>query len=108
VHRGGFDGEASRRGQQGEAGQQPQPSGDRTVRVTYDPTADAAYIYLVDEIGAGGVAWTYLCDPREMDGMINLDFDHDGHLVGIEVMDARSKLPQSLLSTATRPPEVGS
>jgi hypothetical protein len=34
--------------------------------------------------------------------MINLDFDDDDRLVGIEVLDARSRLPQRLLDAAER------
>jgi uncharacterized protein YuzE len=61
---------------------------------------DAAYIQLADVIGAGGVACTYGCDPSEVDGMIHLDFDSDGRLVGIEVLDASSKLPPEVLLQA--------
>ena len=70
------------------------------MRITYDPKADAAYIYLVDEIRPGGVARTYPCDPREVNGQINLDFDSEGRLLGIEVLDARRKLPEDLLRGA--------
>lgn len=34
--------------------------------------------------------------------MINLDFDADGVLIGIEVLDARSKLPRHVLDAARR------
>lgn len=44
----------------------------------------AAYIYLVDQIGSGEVAKTYCCNPSEVGGMINLDFDEGGRLLGIE------------------------
>ena len=70
------------------------------MRITYDPQVDAAYIYLVDEIRPGGVARTYLCDPREVDGQINLDFDPEGRLLGIEVLDASRKLPENVLREA--------
>ena len=66
------------------------------MRITYDQEADAAYIYLVP-IEAGGVAQTYSCDPSQVNGMINLDFDREGRLLGIEVLDASQKLPQALL-----------
>jgi len=36
----------------------------------------------------------YPCDPVEVGGMINLDFDENGRLVGVEVLAASSKLPQ--------------
>lgn len=70
------------------------------MRVTYDADADAAYIYLVDQIGAGGVERTVPVDPSEAGGMINLDFDVSGYLVGIEVLDASSFLPPELLGGA--------
>lgn len=44
----------------------------------------------------------YLCDPVDVDGMINLDFDEQGRLIGIEILAARSKLPQYLLRSAER------
>jgi uncharacterized protein YuzE len=69
------------------------------VRVEYSKDVDAAYLYLVDEIKAGGVAKTYPLDPR-LGFMINLDFDSGGHLVGIEVLDASHLLPRSLLDSA--------
>ncbi len=70
------------------------------MKISYDPAADAAYIQLADVIGAGGVAFTYGCDPSEVDGMIHLDFDSDGRVVGIEVLDASSKLPPEVLLQA--------
>ena len=70
------------------------------MKIQYDRSADAAYIYIADEIGPGGVVSTYPCDPREVRGMINLDFDADGRLVGIEVMDASKCLPPDALRRA--------
>jgi len=67
------------------------------MKIRYDASADAAYIYLVDEIKLGGAARTYPCDPTQVNGMINLDFDIDGRLVGIEVLDASKKLPKEIL-----------
>ncbi|MFJ5216961.1 DUF2283 domain-containing protein [Streptomyces sp. NPDC088354] len=70
------------------------------LRVTYDRQANAAYVYFSDP--AVKVARCYPCDPVAVDGMINLDFDDQGCLVGIEVLDASSKLPGHLLSAAER------
>lgn len=67
------------------------------MKVSYDPQVDAAYIYIADEINQGGVARTYPCDPREVGGEINLDFDSNGRLIGIEVLDASRMLPEALL-----------
>lgn len=68
------------------------------MNLRYDADADAAYIQLAHEIGAGGVAKTYPCDPLEVGGMINLDFDAAGRLVGVEVLDASKMLPPEALT----------
>jgi uncharacterized protein YuzE len=44
----------------------------------------------------------YPCDPVEVGGMINLDFDEHGRLIGVEVLAANKKLPQFLLEQAER------
>ncbi|MEH0547230.1 DUF2283 domain-containing protein [Streptomyces sp. NPDC054884] len=72
------------------------------VTVTYDETANAAYIYLTEPQARVTAARTYPCDPVDVDGMINLDFDEQCRLVGIEVLAASSKLPVHLLRSAER------
>ena len=54
------------------------------MKIDYDITVDAAYVYLV-EIGESEVKNTYCCNPSEVNGEINLDFDKDGRLLGIEI-----------------------
>jgi uncharacterized protein YuzE len=64
------------------------------MRVEYDAEADAAYLYLID-LEAGAVS-----DTVEGEGMaegVNLDFDAEGRLVGVEVLDASRRLPAALL-----------
>ncbi|MFJ4678250.1 DUF2283 domain-containing protein [Kitasatospora sp. NPDC088783] len=78
------------------------------VRVTYDQKANAAYVYFADPQVRTRVARMYPCDPVEVGGMINLDFDESGCLIGIEVMAASSKLPQHLLDMAERLDTEGS
>ena len=63
----------------------------------YDASVDAAYIYLVDEILIGGAERTVPVDPIAVAGQINLDFDSEGRLIGIEVLDASKLLPRQLL-----------
>lgn len=63
----------------------------------YTEDVDAAYLKLIDEIGAGGVAMTYPCDPNAVNGEINLDFDSEGCLVGLEVLDASRLLRSETL-----------
>jgi uncharacterized protein YuzE len=67
------------------------------MRLKYDRTADAAYIYMADKISKGRVALTYTCDPNVVNGMINLDFDETGVLLGIEVLTASRILPPEAL-----------
>jgi len=71
------------------------------MKITYDDSADAAYICLLDEIEPGGVARTYCCDTREVNGMINLDFDSGGRLIGIEILDASKLLPEPVLQNSS-------
>jgi uncharacterized protein YuzE len=69
-------------------------------RVEYDSEADAAYIYLADEILAGGVATTICVDPLDIGGMVNLDLDDQGRIIGLEVMDASRKLLPEMLTAS--------
>jgi len=52
------------------------------MKITYDKIADAAYIYFISDkdIGERWVKKTYSCDPSEINGMINLDFDSNNVL----------------------------
>ena len=67
------------------------------MRVTYDRASNAVYIYLKERSQECKVAKTYLCDPIEVNGQINLDFDGNNVLIGIEVLDADKMLPEELL-----------
>ncbi|WP_315925178.1 DUF2283 domain-containing protein [Mesorhizobium sp. SP-1A] len=62
-----------------------------TPKVKYDPSANAAYI----RFSAAKV----LESEEVRDGIV-LDFDADGHIVGIELLDARQQLPPDLLTQA--------
>ena len=66
------------------------------MKITYDEDANAVYIYMND-IGKK-VYSTYCCDPVEVKGMINLDFDKEGRLLGIEIMDADKRLSPKVLN----------
>jgi len=72
------------------------------MRVAYDASHDLAYVYL-REIEPGGVAKTVtvLAEPPDTETYgINLDFDHEGRLVGIDVDGASRRLPPELLARA--------
>ncbi|GAB3842180.1 DUF2283 domain-containing protein [Dactylosporangium cerinum] len=70
------------------------------LKVTYDRSVNAAYIYLKPGAEGARVARMYPCNPIEVDGMINLDFDELGRLAGIEVLAASTKLAPELLAMA--------
>jgi uncharacterized protein YuzE len=70
------------------------------VEVTYDEEADAAYIYVRDPNARKGTVQSL--SVADAPGMIVLDFDTDGCLFGVEVLDASKLLPPELLATATR------
>jgi len=70
------------------------------MKTKYDRSVNSAYIFLEDKIYFGRVKKTYPCDINEVGGMINLDFDVDGRLVGVEVLDASKLLPKELLDQA--------
>ena len=77
------------------------------MRATYDRTANAAYVYLTE--GRQPSAATFEVRGAKMTRKgrkcleingINLDFDADGVLLGIEVLGAKSRLPPELLAAA--------
>jgi uncharacterized protein YuzE len=73
------------------------------MRVTYDPEADAAYIYLTDEPLVPGRD-SVPCDPPEniQHAWVVMDWK-DGKIAGLEVLDASKFLHQDLLAQAERP-----
>ena len=71
------------------------------MRITYDKEVDAAYIYVVDKIGKGEVKMTCSID-KKVNGMVNLDFDAAGRLLGIELIPGSRLLSKEVLSSARR------
>lgn len=70
------------------------------MKITYDPLADAAYIYIAGKLGFGQVKKQYHCDLKQVKAIINLDFDEEDRLVGIEVLSASRYLPKESLKDA--------
>ena len=71
------------------------------MNVTYDESVDAAYIELRQE--SGRVKNSDASGALLRQGiMINLDFDFDDRLVGIEVQGASRRLPTEVLEEAER------
>ncbi len=71
------------------------------MRVTYDASVDMAYIHLVEK-EPGSLDRSDEYEPEDAGGTLVLDFDRDGHLLGIEVFRARERLPAAVLEQATR------
>ncbi|UFS59090.1 DUF2283 domain-containing protein [Subtercola endophyticus] len=70
------------------------------MKITYDKFADAVYIQLAESIAPGGVANVYLCDPDQMGGIVNIDLDEAGQIIGLEILTASSMLPKNVLDEA--------
>lgn len=71
------------------------------MKITYDKSVNAVYIYIKDtKIMPGEASYTYSCDPIKVNGQINLDFDKDERLIGIEILGASKKLPKEILDSA--------
>ena len=64
------------------------------MKVTYDKQADAAYIYLKDQISKGEVK-----DTISMNENIILDFDSNKKLIGIEILSASKVVPKSAVAS---------
>lgn len=60
-------------------------------KLEYDPAANAAYIRFSSEP---------ILESEEVSAGIVLDYDAEGHIVGMEVLDARQHLPPAMLEQA--------
>jgi|TARA_B100001971_G_C18189978_1_gene538021 uncharacterized protein YuzE len=66
------------------------------MKIKLDKDADAAYIKVVDEIKDGEATKNVMLSEN-----IILDFNSEGNLLGIEVLDASKTLNQDLLLEAS-------
>lgn len=72
------------------------------MRLTYDPSADAAFVYFEDGIPPGGAPHSLMCDLEIREGAVILLLDDEERLVGIELLGASRLLPESVLASASR------
>jgi uncharacterized protein YuzE len=76
-----------------------------SMRISYDPEVNAAYIYFTDEPLMPGRESMLLQDVLTDRGeMVVMDWK-DGKIVGLEVLGASSLLHADLLAQAARPGE---
>lgn len=68
--------------------------------MTHDAEANAAYIYLVDQIAFGEVARTAVADIELTNAAINVDFDSAGRVLGIEKLGADKVLRDQTIEAA--------
>ena len=69
------------------------------MRITYDPAADAVYIHLTSTPLTPGRTTIQAPTPPGAEGFIALDWKN-GHLVGIEILDASTRLHPDLIEEA--------
>ncbi len=62
-----------------------------TIRMHYDPKADAAYLRFSEQP---------VVESEEVSEGVVLDFDAEGRMVGMEVLSARKHLPADALQAA--------
>ena len=58
------------------------------MKIQYDPEVDALYIELRD---------VYADHNVDIEEGVSVDLDVDGHIVGLEILDASERLKESLL-----------
>lgn len=68
--------------------------------MTHDSEANAAYIYLVEQIAFGEVARTAVADIELTNASINVDFDSAGRVLGIEILGADQILRDQTIQSA--------
>lgn len=73
------------------------------MRLTYDPEADAAFLYIVDQIKPGQASRSEMCDLEIREGAVILVLDADERLLGIEILGASRLVPSEILDRAIRP-----
>jgi len=56
------------------------------VKIEYSKEADAIYVYFKEE---------FVASSKEIEDGVVIDFDKDGHLIGIEVLDVSQRFSLS-------------
>jgi uncharacterized protein YuzE len=60
------------------------------MRITYDPEADALYIELRTDVSS--------LDAIDVEEGVTANLDRDGHIIGLEILDASERLSKEELS----------
>ena len=70
------------------------------MRLTYDRSTDAAYLYFAHTIEPGEIAHGHVCDIEIQEGAVIMQFDVEDRLLGIEILGASKILRRSVLDAA--------
>lgn len=70
------------------------------MKITLDTDADAAFIFLDDEISPGGAPRSEICDLEIEGGAVILLLSSENQLVGLEILGASRLLTPEVLSLA--------
>jgi len=65
------------------------------MRIEYDKEVDAAYLYFVHPLKPGQSKKT-----AKVNADINLDFDKNGKLLGVEILNAKKHLDRKIILEA--------
>ncbi len=69
---------------------------------TYDESANAVYLRLVEEFGVGESKKQSVVEAEGLEAMVVLDSDDDGYLLGVEILGARRVLRGETLAALER------
>jgi uncharacterized protein YuzE len=68
------------------------------LRMTYDPDADAGFIYITDPIETGGAASSTMLEKFTPGAAVIASFDANDKLLGIELLGASRLLRPGVLA----------
>lgn len=71
------------------------------MKIEYSKTADALYVYFQE---------VYVSKSKEIEEGVIIDFDENGHIIGIEILDAAKRLKPAELANIyieNIPTEIG-
>jgi uncharacterized protein YuzE len=76
------------------------------LRVSHDEAVNAAYVYLKSDIAHGEAATTHTVETGVGGASINLDFDREGRILGVEVLECDKTLHPELLQSVLAAPST--
>ena len=71
---------------------------DQQLRMTHDPEANAAFIYVVDDIAPGEVAQTRLLHHDTPHASVICHYDSEKRLLGIELLGFSYLVPEAVVT----------